>query len=224
MPSACPRPVAVASPASHFGTAARATCRSAMPCCWSHSATPDDLWPMLTACSRDLPTPAGTDRDGCRWDYQGPKVGGLISGRLCTAWEQRSNDSYPEVRHLSGQLLQCLVHRARRLVTAGSGAPADCAAVESDNPPVEAGPVGVDSGWRSGRSGPSRTCASRRPCSRTAPSPWRDRISPVPTVRFTEARSGRGRSPLGRRGATSQRSTMVNHGASRTIKPAAGQP
>jgi hypothetical protein len=42
---------------------------------------------------------------------------------------------------LAGQVLQRLAHLARRLVTAGSGALADGAAVEGDDPRVEAGPV-----------------------------------------------------------------------------------
>jgi hypothetical protein len=45
---------------------------------------------------------------------------------------------------LAEELLQRLAHRVRRLVTAGSGALADRAAFQGDDPSVEAGPVGVD--------------------------------------------------------------------------------
>src|SRR5215211_3279124 len=46
---------------------------------------------------------------------------------------------------LAGKFLQRLAHRVCRLVTAGSGALADRAAFQGDDPAVEAGPVGVDS-------------------------------------------------------------------------------
>jgi hypothetical protein len=42
------------------------------------------------------------------------------------------------------QLLQRLAYRVCRLVTAGSGALADRAAFQGDDPSVEAGPVSVD--------------------------------------------------------------------------------
>ena len=49
-----------------------------------------------------------------------------------------------EVQPLLRQLLQCRLHRGRCLITVGSGALADCGAVERDHPPVEAGLVGID--------------------------------------------------------------------------------
>jgi hypothetical protein len=49
-----------------------------------------------------------------------------------------------ESRPLLWQLLQRRLHSGRRLITVGSGALADCGAVERDHPPVEAGLVGID--------------------------------------------------------------------------------
>jgi hypothetical protein len=70
------------------------------------------------------------------------------------------------------------------------------------------------SGWRSGRGGPSRTCARCRPCCRTAPWPWRDRIFRPSTVRFTEAKPRRiaAGTVVGPRDSGQQRSITVPHG------------
>ena len=52
---------------------------------------------MLTACSRDVPTLAGTARNGC--PLEPPKIPayGLISGWLSTAWNRTQMTHNPEV-------------------------------------------------------------------------------------------------------------------------------
>jgi hypothetical protein len=106
------------------------------------------------------------------------------------------------------------VHRVRRLVTAGSGALADCASVEGDHPPVEAGLVGVD---------PDGVAAiPRRPelvprvvltYLRTAPSPWRDRIPPAQLPIFSGGPKREGGSPPG---PSWGREPAVTHGQQRS--------
>jgi hypothetical protein len=49
---------------------------------------------MLTVCSRDYPTRPGTGWDGCLWEAAKGPVDGLISGRVRTPKERRSNGSY----------------------------------------------------------------------------------------------------------------------------------
>jgi hypothetical protein len=52
---------------------------------------------MLTACSRDVPTPAETTRDGCPWGLPKAPVYALISGRLSTPWNGAQMTHDPEV-------------------------------------------------------------------------------------------------------------------------------
>jgi hypothetical protein len=127
--------------------------------------------------------------------------------RCYSAWEAS----------LAGELLQRLAHRVCCLVTVGSGALADRAAFQGDDPAVEAGPVGVDADGVAAVAGRLEPVPAVVLCSRTAPWPWRDRIVRPSTVGFAEARS-QGGSPLGRRGAATQRSRMVNHGVQGTTK------
>ena len=114
---------------------------------------------------------------------------------------------------LAGELLQRLAHRVCRLVTAGSGALADRAAFQGDDPAVEAGPVGVDPDGVAAVAGRPEPVPPRRPCCRTAPWPWRDRIFRPSTVRFMEARSQGGSPP----GPSWGRETAVNSGQSRCL-------
>jgi hypothetical protein len=69
---------------------------------------------------------------------------GRLAGQMCL--DLRTILSYfsDGQASLTGELLQRPAHRVRRLATAGSGALADRAAFQGDDPSVEAGPVGVE--------------------------------------------------------------------------------
>ena len=99
---------------------------------------------MLTACSRDLRTPAGTDRDGYPWESPKAPVDSLISGRQSTVWNGAQMTHNPEVEGSNPSPATKSDQHVRRFTSSQKDSRTDrCQSFVSGGPGLRSGPFAL---------------------------------------------------------------------------------
>jgi hypothetical protein len=137
-----------------------------------------EAW-MLTPCSRDQPTRAGTGWDGCLWVGSQDPGGGLISGHVSAQWNGAQMTHNPEVEGSNPSPATKLDQHVRRFPSLQRDSRTGCCqSFVSGGPGLRSGPFG-SSGGPVARAG---TCPGpgAGPAGWAAEAPWAGRPAVTP--------------------------------------------